>query len=327
MKAIVISKPGDETVLQLVERASPEPPPQHVRIKVGLAGVNRADILQRMGMYPAPPGVPADIPGLEYAGSVDKLGANVSSLREGDRVFGVVAGGAYAEQIVVHEREAAKVPTAMSMADAAAIPEAFITAYDALVLRGNLRPGERVLVHAVGSGVGTAGLQVARALGCYVTGTSRTEDKLSRAKQLGLDAGLHIPDAKNLADALQTDCGAGYDVVLDLVGGSYLPATLSAMALKGRIVVVGLTGGPTAEVNLSTLLRKRITVMGTVLRSRPLEEKIQAADLLRRTLSPWLARGMIKPVIEATFPLAQAAEAHRLMSSNTTFGKVLLSLE
>ncbi|NUP08516.1 MAG: NAD(P)H-quinone oxidoreductase [Polyangiaceae bacterium] len=325
MRAIAIEKPGDESVLKLVERRDPEPQAGHVRVRVAFAGVNRADLLQRKGLYPAPPGAPPDVPGLEYAGKVDLIGAGVTSLRVGDEVFGIVSGGAYAEQLVVHEREAAKVPSGMDLRAAAAIPEAYITAYDALVLRGGLRPGERVLIHAIGSGVGTAGLQIAKALGCHVTGTSRTRDKLVRAKELGLDEGIFVERVEGLADALRgAERAATYDVVLDLVGGGYVPATLSVMCNKGRLVLVGLTAGAQANVDLGAILVKRLTIIGTVLRSRPLEEKIQAADLLRRTLAPWLSRGMIRPVVEATFPLAQAGDAHRLVASNATFGKVLL---
>lgn len=326
MRAIAITEPGDESVLQLVERPVPEVPREHVLVKVEFAGVNRADLLQRMGAYPAPPGVPADIPGLEYAGVVVETGTGVTSLHVGDRVFGVVGGGSYAERVVVHEREAAKIPAGMPTDVAAAVPEAFITAYDALVLRGGLRPGERVLVHAVGSGVGTAGLQVAKALGCWVAGTSRTQDKLERAKDLGLDEPILAPDVGALTKAIE-GASAPFDVVLDLVGGAYVGATLPGVSRRGRVVVVGLTGGRHTELDLGLLLTKRLSIIGTVLRSRPLEEKIQAADLLRRTLSPWLSRGMIKPVIEAVFPLDQAGRAHRLVASNATFGKVLLAIE
>lgn len=325
MRAIIIESPGDETVLKLVERPDPVPPPHHVRVKVRSAGVNRADLLQRMGFYPAPAGAPVDIPGLEYAGVIDAVGDGVTGLRAGDRVFGVVAGGAYADYVVVHERETAKIPDGLPDDLAAAVPEAFVTAYDALVLRGNLRPGERVLVHAVGSGVGTAGVQVAKALGCHVTGTSRTQDKLDRAKELGLDSPVLVEKPSALNGALEK-AGAGFDVVLDLVGGAYVGETLPAMAPRGRIVVVGLTAGAGTDVNLAILLKQRLSIIGTVLRSRPLEEKIQAADLLRRTLSPWLARKMIKPVIEATLPLERAGDAHRLLANNATFGKVLLTM-
>ncbi len=326
MRAVAIREPGPEDVLTVVTRDALVPPAGHVRVRVRFAGVNRADLLQRIGVYPAPAGVPADIPGLEYAGQIDAVGPGVSESKVGERVFGVTAGGAYAEQVVVHERETARIPDGISDRDAAAVPEAFITAYDALVLQARLRPGERVLVHAVGSGVGTAGLQIAKALGCQVVGTSRTASKLERARGLGLDAAalVETPSAleKSVRDAFPHDV----DVVLDLVGGAYFARTMPLLATKARVVVVGLTSGTQSELDLGLLLRRRIAVTGTVLRARPLEEKIQAADVLRRTLSPWLTRGMIKPVVEQVFPLDKAADAHRLLAENATFGKVLLEV-
>jgi len=326
MRAVFIREPGDESVLELREVPDPIPGPHHVRVRVKATAVNRADLLQRIGVYPAPPGAPPDIPGLEYSGVVDALGPDVASLRVGDRVYGIVAGGSYAEKLVVHEREAAKIPDGLDDTDAAAVPEAFITAYDALVVRGGLRPGERVLVHAVGSGVGTAGLQIAKALGCFVVGTSRTEGKLERARGLGLDTGVLVPSAAELDSALGSEAKTGFDAVLDLVGGEYTALTVPHMASKGRIVVVGLTAGTRADIDLRLLLYKRLTITGTVLRARPLEEKIQAADLLRRTLSPWLARKMIRPVVDKVLPLAEVREAHRLVGKNDTFGKVVLSV-
>jgi putative PIG3 family NAD(P)H quinone oxidoreductase len=326
MRAIVIERPGGTEVLRVVERPDLAPPPNHLRVRVAFAGVNRADILQRMGLYPAPPGASADVPGLEYAGTVDALGAGVTEVKEGDRVFGLVGGGAYADQLVVHEREVARIPDGLSLEQAAAVPEAFVTAYDALAVRGRLVPGERVLVTAAGSGVGTAGIQIARALGCFVAGTSRTPDKLERAKALGLDAAIvakGAPDA--IATALSAPCPAGYDVVLELVGGAYVEADIGACAPRGRIVVVGLTGGASASVNLGALLRKRLTIVGTVLRSRPLEEKIAAAELLRRTISPWLERGVVRAVVDRVVPMADAGRAHAAVEKNDTFGKVLLA--
>lgn len=321
MRAVIIREPGDESVLTLVERPEPEVPPCHVRVRVTHTAVNRADLLQRAGFYPAPPGVPPDIPGLEYAGVVESVSPN-SSLGVGQRVFGLVAGGSYAELLVVHEREAVVIPDGLPDQLAVAVPEAFVTAYDALVLRAGLKPGERVLVHAVGSGVGTAGLQIAKALGCHVTGTSRTAGKLTRAAELGLDRGVLVRDAEELPSALGSD--AVFDVVLDLVGGPYVGATLPSLHTRGRVVVVGLTAGTRSEIDLGNLLRRRLTIVGTVLRSRPLEEKIQAADVLRRTLVPWLARGMIKPIVERSFTLEEAALAHRALATNETFGKVVL---
>ena len=325
MRAVVIREPGDESVLTVSERPQPELPPYHVKVRVRFAGVNRADLLQRMGVYPAPPGVSPEIPGLEYAGQIEEIGSGVTSLAPGQRVFGLVAGGAYAEFIVVHEREAVPIPEGLSVELAAAIPEAFVTAYDALVVRGGLRPGERVLIHAVGSGVGTAGVQIAKALGCHVTGTSRTQDKLTRAGELGLDTGLLVETAQALPNALKAQ--PPFDVALDLVGGSYVGNSLPAMNSRGRIVVVGLTGGTQSTLDLGRLLARRLTIVGTVLRSRPIEEKIEAAELLRRTLCPWISRQLIKPVLERTFPLEEVAASHRLLASNTTFGKLLLSID
>jgi len=327
MRAIVISSPGGPEVLEVRDLPDPDPPYGHVRVRVDAAGVNRADLLQRAGYYPAPSGVPADIPGLEYAGEIDAVGPGASRFSVGDRVYGLVAGGAYAEKVIAHEREVVAVPKGLSdagAAAAAAVPEAFVTALDALVVRGRLRPGERVLVHAAGSGVGTAGVQIARALGCFVIGTSRTKDKLKQAKGYGLDEGIVAENGKFAAEVLARTSQAGIDVVLDLVGGAYLADTIEAMAPRGRIVLVGLTAGANAEVALGAVLRKRLELIGTVLRSRPLEEKIEAAQLLEKTIGPWLNRGLVKPVVDKVFPLAQAAEAHRYVASNASFGKVLL---
>lgn len=326
MRAIVIREPGGPEVLELRDVPDPEVPFGHVRVRVRFAGVNRADLLQRMGFYPAPPGAPRDIPGLEYAGTVEALGPGASRFAVGDRVFGLVAGGAYAELVVAHEREVVRVPERLGDAQAAASPEAFVTAYDALMIRGKLAPGERVLVHAAGSGVGTAGVQVARAIGCSVTGTSRTADKLERCKNLGLDAGVVASNASFARDVLAATGGAGADVVLDLVGGNYVRETIAACAPRARIVLVGLTGGATAEIPLGEVLKKRIEIVGTVLRSRPLEEKIESAHLLERSLVPWLAEGRVKPVVDRIFPLADAGAAHTYVAGNASFGKVLIEI-
>ncbi len=325
MKAIVIREPGGPDVLTLRDLPSPAPPHGHLRVRVRYAGVNRADLLQRAGFYPAPPGVPADIPGLEYAGVVDAIGEGVTRFSPGDRVFGLVAGGAYAEELLVHEREAVRTPDALRDEEAAAVPEAFVTAYDAMVVQGHLAPGERVLVHAAGSGVGTAAVQIAHALGCFVVGTSRTADKLDRCKALGLDAGILVERGAFAAETQRLTGGAGADLILDLVGGAYVAEDLDACALRGRVLLVGLTAGIQGTLNLALLLRKRITLTGTVLRSRPLEEKIQAAQLLERHLVPWLVRGTVKSVIDRVFPFAEAGAAHEHVAADRSFGKVLLS--
>ncbi len=326
MQALRIREPGGPEVLEWTNVADLEPHRHHVRVRVAYAGLNRADVLQRRGMYPSPADAPPDIPGLEYAGVVDAVGQAVSRLAVGDRVYGLVGGGAHAEALVAHEREVARIPAGVSLRDAAAIPEAFVTAYDALVERARIAPGERVLVTAVGSGVGTAAVQIARALGCFVVGTSRTADKIDRARKLGLDRGVVAGDPAALGAALEKACPEGFDVVVELVGGAYLEADLQACAPRGRIVVVGLTGGLTANMNLGALLPKRVSIIGTVLRARPIEEKIAAARSLETSIGGWLARGAIKSVIDRVYPIAQAGDAHATMERNDTFGKLLLEV-
>ena len=330
MRAIVIREPGGPEVLEIRDVPAPSVYPGTVKIAVALAGVNRADLLQRAGFYPAPPGAPRDIPGLEYVGHVVEPGAGVTRHAVGDRVYGLLGGGGYAEEIVVHEREAVKVPADLSDELAGAVPEVFVTAYDALVVRGHLAPGETVLVHAAGSGVGTAGITLAHALGCRVLGTSRTADKLTRCNELGLAHGI-VPSASkegpSFAKAvLEATGGRGVDVVLDLVGGAYTAESLRCVATKGRIVVVGLTGGREATLELGLLLQKRATVVGTVLRARPIEEKILAAELLAGPIGALLGKEGRRPVLDRIFPLAEAAAAHRYVASDASFGKVLLDL-
>jgi len=327
LRAVVIARAGGPEVLTLTERSLPEPGPGQVRVRVRATAVNRADLLQRMGHYPAPAGAPADVPGLELAGEVDVVGPGVADLDPGDRVFGVCGGGAYAEAVVLHARELARMPVGMSFTDAAAIPEAFITAWDALVEQAGLKAGEWVLVHAVGSGVGTAATQIARAVGARSVGTSRTPDKLARASGYGLDEGVLASEASGVVGAVQrATAGHGADVVLDLLGGRHAADALACVAPRGRVVVVGLLAGARAELDLRALLYKRVRVMGTVLRARPLEEKITAAQQLARHLVPLFERRALVPVVDRVLPLARAAEAHAVVESNATFGKVVLEV-
>lgn len=323
MRAIAITKPGGPDVLAVVDRPVPDPSRGEVRVRVRATAVNRADLLQRMGMYPAPPDAPADIPGLEIAGEVEAIGAGVERLAVGDRVFGLVGGGGYAEAIVSHERALALIPDGMSFEDAAAVPEAFITAHDAIVTQGALRSGEPLLVHAVGSGVGTAAVQLGRALGASVIGTARTEDKLARARELGLDTGI-VVDSARFADQVRAAHAAGAAVVLELVGGSYVAEDLRCIQTLGRIVLVGLLAGAKTELDLGLVLRKRVRIFGTVLRSRPLEEKIAAVRAFEAQVVPLLVRGAVKPVIDCVMPLEDAAAAHERMASNAGFGKIVL---
>jgi NADPH:quinone reductase len=327
MRAIVITAPGDPDVLQLRHRPDPEPRPGQLRVAVRATALNRADLLQRRGLYPAPPGAPADIPGLEFSGVVDALGAGVTAWAVGDPVMGVVAGGGYAERLVLHEGEALRIPAGLDFAAAAAVPEAFTTAHDALFTRAALGSGERVLVHAVGSGVGTAAIQLAIAAGATVHGTARSAWKLERARELGLDVGIVTPTdpGRDFAAELRARTGAGVDVVLDLVGGPALAASLRTLNPLGRLVLVGLVAGARAEVDLAHLLRQRLTVVGTVLRSRPLDEKIAAARRVRRHVLPLLADGRVRPIVDRVLPARAAAEAHRLMERNENYGKIVLT--
>lgn len=326
MRAVVIVTPGDPDVLRMESVSDPMPGDGEILVAVSTSGVNRADLLQRRGGYPAPPDAPQDIPGLEFAGTVAGVGLGVTRWTEGDAVMGIVAGGGYAERVVVHESVAVTVPGALDLAVAGAVPEVFMTAYDAVFLQAELRAGETLLVHAVGSGVGTAAVQLARRAGAHTIGTSRTESKLEGAAALGLEAGvLGDPDwADRVLD--HTD-GRGVDVILDLVGGPYLRGNQKVLATRGRHVVVGVPGGARAEVDLRALMARRGRIMGTVLRARPLAEKADLARRFTEDVLPGLAEGSLRPVVDRILPAADAAEAHRAMEGNENFGKILLSWE
>jgi NADPH2:quinone reductase len=326
MRAIVIREPGGPDVLELRDVARPDPSRGEVRVRVRATAVNRADLLQRLGLYPAPPGSPADVPGIEIAGEVDGVGEDVTELALGDRVFGVVGGGGYSEYVVAHARTLAPMPPGMTFTDAAAVPEAFVTAWDAMIDQARLAAGETVLVHAVGGGVGMAALQIARAVGARVVGTARTADKIARAAEFGLIEGIVVEGPVFAAQVLARTHGRGVDVVLDLVGGDYVAEDLASLAQRGRIVVVGAMGGRHAQLDLSLLMHKRAELRGTVLRARPLEEKILATRALARHIVPLFVDGVLRPVIDSVLPLAQAADAHRRMQSNATFGKVVLEM-
>ncbi|MFW6205792.1 MAG: NAD(P)H-quinone oxidoreductase [Gemmatimonadota bacterium] len=325
MKAVVITEPGGPEALRVTDVPDPEPGPGEVRIRIASTSVNRADLLQRRGRYAAPPGWPADIPGLEYAGEIDAVGPNVSVWSVGDRVMGLVGGGGYAELAVVPADEAMAIPGDLSMVEAAAVPEAFITAGDALGLRMGLRGRETLLIHAVGSGVGTAALQLAKAWEATVLGTSRSPWKLQEARRLGLDVAIDTSEGGFCDAVLAATAGRGVNAVLDLVGGPYLEEELRCIDELGRIVLVGLTGGREATLDLGTLLRKRVTLVGTVMRSRPPVERAAAARDLEESVIPLLRRGRVRPVIHEVLPMTDVARAHELVESNETFGKVVLS--
>lgn len=326
MRAIVVKEHGEPSVLHTAEAPTPSPGKGDVRIRVRATAVNRADVMQRRGHYPAPPDVPADILGLEFAGEVDQLGEGVVELKIGDRVFGLAGGGTYAEYVVVHARTLARIPDNLSYVEAASIPEAFITAYDAAVVQGGLTAGKRLLINAVGSGVGTAAVQIARAIGAFSVGTARNQSKLEGATALGMNHGVVAEDGKFADKVMAATGGKGVDVALELVGGKYVAEDLLCVAPRACIMLVGLVAGARVEADLGLILRKRLTIKGTTLRMRPLEEKIQAGQLLSQHLAPLFAAGLLKSIIHKTFPLERAAEAHALMEADENFGKIVLEV-
>jgi putative PIG3 family NAD(P)H quinone oxidoreductase len=291
--------------------------------------LNRADILQRHGRYPAPEGYPQDIPGLEFAGEVEWIGEDARAWRVGDRVFGITGGGAQAEYVTLPESTLARIPENLNWVEAAAIPEVFITAHDALFTQCRLQMGERVLIHAAGSGVGTAASQLITAAGAVAYGTSRTPEKLERAKEFGLSESIAVGNDSSLfADAVKkwTD-GHGVNVILDLVGAAYLKANLDALATLGRLIFVGTTSGSKAEIDYGNVMRKRLRVMGTSLRTRSIEQKATATRLFAEHVAPLLANGSVRPVVDSVFRIEEVREAHKRIESNETFGKVVLTLD
>ncbi len=330
MRAVVITKPGGPEVLEVREVETPRAGAGQVRVRIHACAVNRADLMQVRGMYPAPADAPQDIPGLEVAGEIDEVGTGVTELAIGDRVYGVVSGGAYAESVVVPARTLARMPKELDFLQAAAVPEAFVTAYDAMVVQAGLAAGDVALVNAVGSGVGTAAVQIVRAIGARSIGTARTAAKLERARELGMNDGI-VVITKNgqpelASKVMEVTEGRGADVCLELVGGSYVPESLRALAMRGRLVLVGLLAGIAAEIDLSLVLRRRLHLFGTMLRSRPLEEKILAAQMLQHNLTPLFASGTLKPIVERVFPLEKAGEAHAYLAANEGFGKLVLQI-
>jgi putative PIG3 family NAD(P)H quinone oxidoreductase len=330
MKAAVITKPGGVEVLEIRDVPAPQlTAPDSVLVRVRAAGLNRADILQRMGRYPAPAGAPKDIPGMEFAGEVAEIGQSIKKWKPGDRVFGITGGGAQAEYIVTPADHLAAVPENLDWAQAAAVPEVFITAHDALFTQAGLKSGETLLVHAAGSGVGTAAIQLARAAGARVFGTARSEEKLSRAKELGLDASLTVKDdtAEVVSAILEWTNRRGVDVVLDLVGARYLESNLKSLGLKGRMILVGTTSGSQATLDFGVMLSKRLTLRGTVLRARSDEEKAEATRLFAEQVVPLLAARTVRPIVDQIYTMSQVREAHQRMESNANFGKIVLLID
>jgi putative PIG3 family NAD(P)H quinone oxidoreductase len=326
MRAAVYAGAGGPEVVRIERRAIPLAGHGEVLVRVHASAMNRADVLQRQGRYPPPQGAPPDIGGMEFAGTVESIGGGAQRWRAGDRVFGLVSGGAHADYLVAHWSTLAEVPRPMRWDDAGATPEAFITAYDALE-QAAAREGDYILVHAVASGVGLAAIQLVRARRATPLGTSRNADKLRRAHDFGLAAGYHATAVDGLADwvrARTEDHGA--DIALDLVGGDYTPATIEAMAMRGRVILIGTLAGVKATIPLAVVLRRRLTIRGTVLRSRAFDERAHDARAFERDVVPLLMAGTVRPVIDTVLSLDRIADAHRLVEGNQTFGKVVIRM-
>jgi NADPH2:quinone reductase len=329
MKAVTIVSFGGVEGLEICEVADiPRATLDRVRVRVRAAGLNRADILQRLGRYPAPRGYPQNIPGIEFAGEVSEVGDEVRTWKVGARVFGIIGGGGQAQYVTVHESALAPIPSNLDWADAAAVPEVFMTAHDALFTQCGLQMGERVLIHAAGSGVGTAAIQLVRAAGGIAYGTSRTADKLEKAKEFGLTESVVATDPMSFAQAVKRWTNdSGVDVVLDLVGAVYLKANLDSLALKGRLIFVGTTSGSKAEIDFSIAMSKRLRIMGTALRTRSLEEKATATRLFTQHVVPLLSGGVVRPVVDKVFQMKEVRAAHQRIESNESFGKVVLMID
>jgi putative PIG3 family NAD(P)H quinone oxidoreductase len=326
MRAIAITRPGGPEVLALEQRPVPSPAPGEILVRVGVAGINRLDILQRLGNYPVPPGA-SDLPGLEVAGEVAALGTGVGRWRVGDRVTALMAGGGYAEYATVAETCALPVPAGLSMVEAAALPEACFTVWSNVFERGRLASGETFLVHGGTSGIGMTAIQMARARGATVFATAGSADKLSACTAWGAHHAINYRTHDFVAEVRDATGGKGVDVILDMVGGDYTARNIDAAAEDGRIVQIAFLQGPRVTVDLRLVMAKRLTLTGSTLRARPVAFKNAIAAALEREIWPLLATGALKPVIHATFPLERAGEAHELMESSAHMGKIVLEVD
>ena len=324
MQAAIVTEPGGPEVFAIQELPDPVPGPEDALVAVHCTALNRADLLQRMGRYSGPKGTRDDLPGLEMSGIVEAVGERVSAWQPGDRVMALLGGGGYGSKLAVHERMLMPVPPNLDLEQAAAIPEVFLTAYDALFGQCELRMGESVLIHAAGSGVGTAAIQLAAAQGCRIFGTAGSADKLERAGALGLNVGINYHDEDFAEVVRERTDGAGVKVILDVIGAPYWEQNLAALAMRGRMVIVGTMGGGKLEVNLGALMGKRARVHGTLLRARPLEEKATLTQEFVARVLPLFQNETITPIVDRAFPLAEVSEAHRYMESNANFGKIVL---
>ncbi len=324
MRAVVLVGAGGVEVVTLQERPDPAFGPDEVRVRVRATAMNRAELLQRRGLYPAPPGVPADIPGLEFAGEVEARGAHVRTLALGDRVMGIVAGGAHAGKVVAHELVCIPVPRGLSWEEAAALPEAFLTAFDALSLQASLAAGESVLIPAAASGVGTAAVQLAALAGAIPIALSRTPAKRAKLREMGV---RHVfdPASEGLVERIrEATHGRGVDVILELVGAASWALDMDVLAERGRLMLVGTMGGSSVQADLGLLMRKRITIVGTVLRSRPLEEKISLAREFAQRVVRSFEDGRLRPVVDRVMGLEDARACHEALEQGHAFGKIVL---
>jgi len=325
MKAIVISEPGGPDVLRLADVPEPELRPGFVLVDVKATALNRADLLQRRGLYPPPRGE-TDVLGLECSGVVSKVSGEITSLREGDRVMALLPGGGYAERVAVHEKMAIPIPDRLSFAEAAAVPEAFLTAREGLFTLGRLSPEDTVLVHAAAGGVGSAAVQLARRAGARVLATAGTAEKIEKVRALGAHRVVNYK-ADDFAEIALAETGKkGVAVALDFVGASYFQKHMACLAVGGRLVVIGVMGGPSVDLNLAQLLMRRTQILGLVMRSRPLADKIAITQAFVRESLPLLADGALNPIVDSVLPLADAAKAHERMEANLNFGKIVLEV-
>lgn len=323
MRAVVFDRPGDESVLHLGEVPTPAPGPRQIRLRVAATAVNRADLLQRRGSYPPPPGE-SDILGLECAGTVDAVGPGATRFAPGDRVMALLAGGGYAEAVVCDERVALPVPAALGLEEAAAVPEVFLTVWLTVFSLGAARAGETLLVHGGGSGVGTAAIQLGTARGLKVLCTAGTDAKVQRCREAGAAHACNYRTEDFGARVAAVTEGRGVDLVLDSIGGPYLEANLRSLAPGGRLVLIGVMGGKSAPLDLGLVVRKRLQVIGSTLRSRPLEEKAALCADFELHALPLFASGRCRPVVDRVLPLAEVAAAHRVVAASEHFGKVVL---
>jgi putative PIG3 family NAD(P)H quinone oxidoreductase len=325
MRAVVLRSHGGPDVLQFEDVASPVIGEQDVLVTVAATALNRADLLQRMGFYPNPFPSGPEIPGLEFAGTVAAIGEKVIAWSVGDRVMGITSGGAYAEQLSIHERQAMAVPSGMSLQDAAGIPEVFITAWDALVVQGGLTSGRWAMVHAGASGVGTAAIQICKAIGARIVVTC-SGGKVDACRALGADVVVDYGSQDFVAEVAAATGGAGVDVILDVIGGDYVERNIASLAVKGHIIQVGVMAGKPVPLNIGLLLGKRASITGTVLRARPLEEKIAISQRFASEMLPLFATGQLKPVIDSVYAFADIASAHEYMASYGNVGKIVITV-